>query len=187
MENTKYELNELITKRRSIRAFDKQEIKKEDMLAIIEAASWAPSSMNEQPWRYHYAYRGTKGFDSLWNCLVESNKSWTDKAAVLMVCIAKKTFVRNGKPNRHYMHDCGLANENLFTQAISMDIYAHPMGGFDMAHTKAELSLTEDDEPVCFIALGYKGDPSQLEEPNRTRETEERTRKSIDEISTDIS
>ncbi|HMK02701.1 MAG TPA: nitroreductase family protein [Ferruginibacter sp.] len=180
-------MHELIEKRRSIRAFADKEISKDDMLPIIEAASWAPSSMNEQPWRYQYAYRGSEGFQTLWNCLVPSNQLWTDKAAVLMVCIAKKNFSRNGKANRHYMHDCGLANENLIIQAISMDIYAHPMGGFDMELTKKTFQLGDDDEPVCFIALGYKGDPSQLEEPNRTRETEQRTRKSIAEISTDIS
>ncbi len=180
-------MHELITKRRSIRAFSDKEISKKDMQTILEAASWAPSSMNEQPWRYIYAYRGTAGFDTIWKCLVPSNQSWTDKAAVLMVSVAKKNFVRNDKANRHYMHDTGLANENLFTQAISMDIYAHPMGGFNMELTRASLQLGEDEEAVCFIALGYKGDPNSLEEPNRTRETEERTRKSTAEISKDIS
>lgn len=180
-------MHELITRRRSIRAFSDKEISKENMQAILEAASWAPSSMNEQPWRYIYAFRGTAGFDTIWNCLVPSNQSWADKAAVLMVSVAEKTFVRNGKPNRHYMHDTGLANENLIIQAISMDIYAHPMGGFNMHMTREVLQLREDEEVVCFIALGYKGDPNALEEPNRTRETEERTRKNIDEISKDIS
>lgn len=180
-------MHALIEKRRSIRAFSDKEISKDEMLTIVEAARWAPSSMNEQPWRYRYAFRGTEGFQTLWGCLVPSNQQWTDKAAVLMVCIAKKNFSRNGKPNRHYMHDCGLANENLFFQAISMDIYSHPMGGFDMELTKNNLQLADDEEPVCFIALGYKGEASQLEEPNRAKETETRTRKSMDEISSDIS
>ena len=180
-------MHELISKRRSIRAFSDKEVSKEDMHTILEAAGWAPSSMNEQPWRYIYAYRGSAGFETIWNCLVPSNQSWTDKAAVLLVSIAKKNFVRNDKPNRHYMHDTGLANENLMTQAISMDIYAHPMGGFNMELTREALHLKEDEEAVCFIAIGYKGEPDSLEEPNRTRETEPRTRKTIEEISKDIS
>jgi nitroreductase len=180
-------MHEFIKKRRSIRAFSDKGISKDDMQEILEAATWAPSSLNEQPWRYIYAYRNTDGFKKIWDCLVPSNQTWTDKAAVLMISIAKKTLTRNGKPNRHYMHDTGLANENLIIQAISMDIYAHPMGGFDMEKTRETFALTDDDEAVCFIALGYKGDPQQLEEPNRTRETEERSRKSITEISKDIS
>lgn len=180
-------MHDVIKRRRSIRAFSDKEISRDSMHEILEAASWAPSSMNEQPWRYIYAYKGTAGFDTIWGCLVPSNQAWAGKAAVLMVSVAKKTFVRNGKPNRHYMHDTGLANENLMTQAISMDIYTHPMGGFNMEQTREALQLREDEEAVCFIALGYKGDPDSLEEPNRTKETEERTRKSIDEISKDIS
>jgi nitroreductase len=154
---------------------------------MLEAASWAPSSSNEQPWRYKYAFRNTEGFKTIWDCLVPGNQQWTDKAAVLLVCIAKKNFARNGKPNRHYMHDCGLANENLLLQAMNMNIYGHPMAGFNMEDTIKALGLAEDEEPVCFIAMGYIGDPDTLEEPNRTREKEERTRKSIDEISCDIS
>lgn len=180
-------MHEFIKKRRSIRAFSSREISRDDMQEIMEAATWAPSSMNEQPWRYIYAYKGTEGFKRIWDCLVPSNQTWTDDASVLVISIAKKTLARNGKPNRHYMHDTGLANENLIIQAITMDIYAHPMGGFDMDKTVAAFQLTDDDEVVCFIALGYKGDPQQLEEPNRTRETEERSRKSITEISEDIS
>ena len=185
--NTQYDIHELVRRRWSIRAFSGQELTKDDMRTIMEAASWAPSSANEQPWRYEYAHRGTPGFDLLWNCLDTGNQKWTDKAAVLMVCIAKKLFVRNGKTNRHYMHDCGLANENMLLQATSMGFYGHPMAGFLIDKTIADLKLAEDEEPVCFIALGYRGDPDQLEEPNRTREKEERKRKSIDEISTDIS
>ncbi len=180
-------MHEFIKKRRSIRAYSDKEISKSDMQEILEAATWAPSSMNEQPWRYIYAHRGTDGFKKIWGCLVPSNQTWTDRSAVLLISIAKKTFVRNSKANRHYMHDTGLANENLIIQAISMDIYGHPMGGFDMEKTRETFQLADDDEVVCFIALGYKGDPQLLEEPNRTRETEERTRKSITDISTDIS
>ncbi|MBL7718463.1 MAG: nitroreductase family protein [Flavipsychrobacter sp.] len=184
--NNNSRLNELIRKRRSIRAFSDEEITAEDLTTILEAATWAPSSMNEQPWRYLYARKGTAGYARLWNCLADANKTWTANAAALIVCVARKNFSRNGKPNRHYMHDCGLANENLFVQAISMNIYTHAMGGFDMERTKNELQVPADEEVVCFIALGYAGDPSQLEEPNRSRESAPRTRKSVEEVSTEI-
>lgn len=184
---TQQNIHELIRQRWSPRAFSEKEISKEDMLTLLEAASWAPSSANEQPWRYQYAFRGTEGFATLFNCLDEGNKKWTFRAAVLVACIARKTFVRNGKTNRHYMHDCGLANENMLLQATSMGIYCHPMAGFIMETTNEKLGLAEDEEAVCFIAIGYLGDPDVLEEPNKTRETEERKRKGIDEISKDIS
>ena len=185
--NTTHPVHELIRERWSPRAFSSKEITAYDMKTILEAATWAPSSSNEQPWRYQYAFKDTPGFTALWECLTGGNKPWTKNASVLMVCIAKKTFIRNDKDNRHYMHDCGLANENLLLQATSMDIYGHPMAGFDIDKTIVTLNLKKDDEPVCFIALGYLGNADQLDEPNRTRETEPRTRKPVEEISADIS
>jgi nitroreductase len=178
---------ESIRTRKSIHAFSDQPVAKEDMQLILEAGTWAPSASNEQPWIYIYAFKDTPGFKKIWNCLVPANQAWTKDAAVLLVSIARKNIEKNGKPNRHYMHDCGLANENMLLQAVSMNIYGHPMAGFEMEKTIGEFSISDNEEVVCFIAFGYQGDPAQLEEPNKSRETAERSRKDVTEVSTDIS
>lgn len=139
--------------------------------------------MNEQPWEYLYAHRGTEGFEKLFDCLTGGNRKWAGKGAVLMLSLAKRNLDRTGAPNRHYMHDVGTANATMLLQAAEMDIYGHIMGGFDMEKTRETFAIdAQTREPVCFIVLGYLGDPDTLEEPFLTRERTPRFRKGIEEF-----
>ncbi len=179
---TQYPILDLIKNRWSARSFSGQQIPEETIHTIIEAASWAPSANNEQPWQYIVAHRGTGNFDKTWNALMGGNQPWTKQAAVLVTCIARKTFEANGKTNTAAWHDLGLANAQLILQARAMDIYSHIMGGFHADAVKQSFSLGENQDVVCIIALGYLDSPDKLEEPFKTRETSPRTRKKLNEI-----
>jgi nitroreductase len=180
---TIYPVHDLIAKRWSARAFSEKSISEEALFTLLEAASWASSSINEQPWHYVYSFKGTPGFEVMWNHLSAGNQPWVKNASVLVMCVANKTFAKNGEFNRHYMHDVGMANANLLTQATSMGIYCHILGGYDRNLTDETFSIPGNREVICFIALGYLGDGDLLEEPFKTREITPRNRKSLQEIS----
>ena len=175
-------IHPLLLKRWSARSFSEKMIVQEDLNTLLEAASWAASSMNEQPWRYLYAFRGEPAFDRFWNCLMDGNKPWAKNASVLMLSLANKHMVKNGADNRHYLYDTGAANTNLLLQAAEMDIYGHQMGGFHMDKALSEFALDDNWEPAVFIALGYLDDPEKLEEPFLTREISSRTRRPLNEF-----
>lgn len=179
---TAYPVADIIRERWSPRAFSERVVTETDMNTIFEAASWAASANNEQPWEYVYALQGTKGFEHLWECLMPGNKPWTKNAAVLIAAIARNTFASNGKPNNTAQHDLGMANANLFLQAVSMGIYCHPMAGFVKEKLRETVDLKPDQDPVCMIAMGYLGDPETLEEPFRSREFTPRSRKKTAEF-----
>lgn len=178
---------DLIKNRWSPRSFFQEEIEQNDLNTILEAASWAPSANNEQPWHYIYAHRGSAGYETLKNALAPANAAWAKDAAVLIAAIARKTFAANDTANRSAMHDLGLANAHLLLQASSMNIYGHLMGGFDREKLTADLGLTTDQDAVCLIALGFLDVPEKLEEPLRSRETQARQRKALEEITTHLS
>jgi len=179
---TDQKLHPLIEKRWSPRAFSSREIQADDLEKIFTAASWAPSANNEQPWSYIYATRGIPGFDSLWNCLSDGNKSWSANAPVIFVSLYRKTFKRNGKENKWALHDLGMANAQLLLQATELDIFGHLMAGFDMHKLKERLNLDDDLVPACMGVLGYLGNPDSLEEPYRTREKADRKRNNLNEF-----
>jgi nitroreductase len=179
---TETNVHPLIKKRWSARAFSQNPIDDNTLMQLFEAASWAPSSMNEQPWRYYYAHKQDDSFEKYFDCLMPGNKLWADKAQVLVLSLAKKDFSNNANPNRHALHDVGAANMLLLLQAAELDIYGHQLGGFDREKTIQTFRLPDDLEPVCFIALGYLGDFNQLDEPFKSREQAPRSRKSLAEI-----
>ena len=180
---TTYPVIDLIRDRWSPRSFSAESITETDMNTIIEAASWSFSGMNLQPWFYIYAHRGTPGFDKILAGLAAGNQVWAKQAAVLLVSLAKKER-DPGKPNPWSRHDLGAANMLLVLQALTMNIYGHHMAGFDPAKIIEDLSIDPSVyEPVTCIALGYPGDPDQLDESLKERELAERTRKAPIEIS----
>jgi nitroreductase len=181
--DTQTELAPLIRKRWSPRSFSDRPVSTEQVKNLLEAARWAASANNEQPWRYTFAIKGTPGFEQLWNCLAPGNQPWTKDAAVLLVAMKRNTFQKNGKPNPWAEHDLGLANAQLLLQAAHRDIYGHMMAGFDKDKVNDLLSLDETVEPVCMMALGYLGEAEALEEPYKTRELTPRTRLPIEEFS----
>lgn len=172
-----------IAHRWSARSFSDKMLEEEKILELIEAARWAPSAMNEQPWRYTYAFRKTEGFEMMWNSLLPGNQPWAKNASVLMIAYAKTTYSSNGNPNGAALHDLGMANAQLFVQATHNNIFGHIMGGFD-AHKLNEYFPVENDmKPVVMIALGYLDNHEKLDEPFKTREVTPRTRRTLNEIS----
>lgn len=183
---TEFGVSEFITSRFSPRAFSDEEIDTETMYRLFEAASWAPSANNEQPWEYYFALRGAPGFDKIWETLMPGNQPWAKQAAALVISVARKTFSRNGNPNVAALHDLGMANATLLLQARALDIFGHPIGGFDKEKVAALIGLDEDRVPAVVFALGYLGDAESLEEPYKSRETTPRTRKAVSEFVTSI-
>lgn len=179
---TEYPVLDLIKQRWSARSFSPKEVTKDQVLTILEAASWAPSANNEQPWEFQFALKGTAGFDTVWNCLAAGNQPWNKHAAGFIVTIARKTLSANGNPNGNAEHDSGIATGYLVLQASSMGIYTHPMGGVDKTKLSTELSLTDDQKILCVISFGYLDDAEKLEEPFKGRELAARVRKPLAEI-----
>lgn len=177
---TKYPVHPIIRKRWSGRAFSDKPITQSVLNQILEAASWAASSMNEQPWRYRYAFRDTEGFKKMISCLSAGNRSWAKKAAVLILSIAKNNLGETNNVNRHAWHDVGAANAHLFFEATSLGIRGHVMAGFDYDKTIDTFQLPLEMEPVAFIALSYPGNADELEEPYKSREVTPRSRKPHD-------
>ena len=173
----------LISGRKSIRAFSEKRISDEALITLLEAARWAASSMNEQPWRFIVAQKvNTEAFDRLLSCLNESNRKWAQNAAILILTVTNNTITSLNKPNTFAWHDVGLAIGNLSLQAMSMDIYLHQMGGFKADIAKELFEIPDGFEPVSVIALGYQGDVDTLPQPLRERELKKRERKPLSEL-----
>jgi len=180
---TKYPVLDLIKNRWSARSFSNKIIEKKDLYTLMEAASWMFSANNEQPWRFISAEKNTASFNKILESLNPANASWAKKAAAFIVSIAKTDFDKEGHPINHWAeHDLGAANAALILQATSMDIYAHPLAGFDAVKIKTSFELNEYLKPVAIIALGYLDEPAKLEEPFKTRELSSRKRKELSEI-----
>jgi len=178
--DTQHDVHDLIRQRWSARSFSDRNIDEAQLEKLFEAAAWTASSMNEQPWKFLYAHRGTQGFTKMTDCLMEGNAVWAKDGAVMILALAKKNFDRNGKPNRHAMHDVGAANTTLLLQAAADDIFGHMMGGFHMQETIEGFDIDTDQwEPACFIVIGYLDEAEKLEEPFRSRELAPRSRKPI--------
>jgi nitroreductase len=176
-------LHDLIKTRRSPLAFSGQPIEPEKLRSLLEAARWAASSYNQQPWHFIVATKEQAGeFERLLGCLVPGNAQWAKDAPALMLSVAKLTFDANGAPNRHALHDVGQATANLAIQATALGLAIHQMGGFDAARAREEFSIPEGYEPVAAIAVGYPGDPESLPESLRAREGARRTRRELGEF-----
>ncbi|MCU0347927.1 MAG: nitroreductase family protein [Saprospiraceae bacterium] len=184
LANPERPIHDLIRSRWSARSFSEKAIAQSDLETILEAASWAFSANNSQPWHYIYAHHAdTEAFQKIWSCLMPGNQPWCANAAVLIVsCIHKVN--ESGKPNNWAMHDLGAANATLMLQATAMGLHGHPMAGFDKAKTIETFNINADIlEPVAFLALGYLDEAEKLEEPFKTRELTPRSRKGVSEIS----
>jgi nitroreductase len=174
---TENKISGLITERWSARSFKNEALTELEINTLLEAASWAASSMNEQPWHYLVA-------DNMIDCLMGGNQPWAKNAPLMLVSLTKKNFDRNNIENRHAMHDAGAANTTLLLQAAELDIFGHMMGGFHYDKTLEIFQIDGNEfEIACFIALGHLDIPEALEEPFKSRETAVRTRKTISEIS----
>jgi nitroreductase len=141
-----------------------------ELLTLFEAARWAPSTRNEQEWRFFYARRGTPHWDAFHGLLAEGNKTWCAKAAVLVIVVSRTRFSNSGGANPVHSYDCGAAWQNLALQAAAMGLVAHGMAGFDYAKAREVLRLPDDQAVEAMIALGRAGDPADLPDDLQARE-----------------
>ena len=171
----------LFLRRWSPRALSGAPVSAADLATLFEAARWAPSTYNEQEWRFLYAHREGPHWQTFFDLLAEGNRAWCLRAGVLVVVLSHKVFSRNGKPNPVHSYDTGAAFENLALQGAAMALVVHGMAGFDYARARTALQVPDDYDVEAMIAIGHPGDPAELPEPLRQLETPS-PRKAVGEI-----
>jgi nitroreductase len=180
---TDYPVHELIASRWSPYSFANRSVSDDDLRSLFEAARWAPSSYNEQPWSYIVAKKEDfDEFGRLLSCLVEANQAWAKAASVLALGISRLNFARNNNPNRAAIHDLGLAAANLVLEATSRGLAVHQMIGILPDKVRELYSVPEGHEPMTALAIGYAGDPMDLPEELRPRDSARRRRKPLKEF-----
>lgn len=168
---------DLIQQRRSLRAFSHKLVETDKIKSLFEAARWAPSSVNEQPWRYIYSTREqAELWHRIFETLHEGNQVWAKHAPLLIVSFALKNFTRNGRPNTSAMYDLGAANAFLSLQATALGLTVHQMAGFDREKIMNALNISGAYEPAVIMAVGYPGNPDELPEQLKQREQAPRLR-----------
>ncbi len=173
----------LLADRWSPRAFDPEHaIEDEKITALLEAAHWAPSCFNEQPWRYIVCnkFSNKVAWQFAISCLAPKNQQWAKDAPLLILACANEEFSYNGSANRWAQYDTGAASENICLQATSMGLFAHQMGGFDVDRAHQIFHIPQQITPMAMIALGYYGDINQLEADFIESERAERERKPLE-------
>jgi len=180
---TDYPIHELLGERWSPYAFDGRPVAEADLRSLFEAARWAPSSYNEQPWRYIVATRGDpEQFHRLLSCLVEGNQVWAKAAPVLALGVVSLRFARNARDNRAAVHDLGLAAGNLLLEATARGLFVHQMIGILPDKAREIYGIPEGFEAWTAIAIGYRGDPASLPDRLRERDLAARQRKPLGEF-----
>lgn len=180
--NPDHDIEPLFVRRWSPRAMSGEALSEAEVARLLEAARWAPSSYNEQPWRFLYARRGTAHWDTLFNLLVEGNRAWCDRAGALFLIVTRKTFTRNGNPNPVATFDAGSAWENLALQGASMGLVVHGMAGFDQDKARTALKIPDDFTICAMVAAGHPGKVDDLPENLRGMDRQPSGRKPIAEF-----
>jgi nitroreductase len=173
---------EEIVKRWSPRAFADKAVRAEDLKTIFEAAHWAASSFNEQPWRFLVGRKGDGTYEKIFESLVEFNQTWAKSAPVLVLSAGKMTFSHNGSPDYYGLHDTGAATAYLTLQASALGLHAHSMGGFDHKKARELFGIPEDYAIGAVTALGYLGDAEALPDSLKEQELAARTRKPLGQV-----
>ena len=180
---TDYPVHDLIQNRWSPRAFSDNPLSPETLRSLFEAARWAPSSSNEQPWAFIV---GTKDdletHSKILSALVEFNQGWAKHAPVLAIAVSQMEFARNKTPNRNAFYDTGAAVAHLTAEATSRGLFVHQMAGFDPQKAIEVFHIPKGWEPIAVFAIGYPGDPNALPDKLRERELAPRSRKPISEF-----
>ncbi len=178
---TNYDIHPLILNRWSPRSMNGEELSDDELMPLFEAARWAPSSYNAQLWRFVYAKRQTKFWDTFVDLLLEGNRAWAQQAAVLVVVTSRKLFERNDKPAATYAFDAGTAWENLALEGTRRGLVVHGMQGFDYEKARRELYVPENYEVLAMIAIGKRAPKESL--PSHLQEMEcPNDRRPLDEI-----
>jgi nitroreductase len=172
-----------VRQRWSPRSYADREVSQADLRKIFEAARWAPSSNNEQPWRFIVGLRGSQTYQKIGSSLVEVNQGWALKAPVLILGVAKKHFSKNNADNAYHLFDLGSATGFITLQAAALGLITHQMGGFDKNAARNALGIPEEFDIGSVMALGYQAEPSALaSEQMLNQEISPRTRKPLSEI-----
>ena len=181
--DAQFPIHDLLQRRWSPRAFAERPVEREKVQQMLEAARWASSCFNEQPWVFLVAMADQPAeHGNILNCLVEGNQVWAKHAPVLMITFAKLQFDHNGEPNRHAVHDVGLAVGNLVVQATAMNLVVHQMAGIHHDTIRECFAVPSGYEPVTGLAVGYAGEPHALPSELRERELAPRSRKTLQEF-----
>lgn len=179
---TAVDINEVLANRRSPRSLDATAVlAKDDLLAILEAARWAASAFNRQPWRFFVGQRGDEVFTHILDSLAPFNQGWAYRSSALIL-VAGVHSSEDGTPNKGYLYDCGLAVSQMVVETHHRGLAAHQMTGFDPAKAAQNLGVDASLIPVAVIAIGKQASAEQLEGPLLERENAPRVRKSLEEI-----
>ncbi len=182
LARSKFNINPLLLKRWSPKSFDDRSVETITLKKIIDAARWAPSSFNEQPWRFIIGKKEGTTYDKILKTLGNSNKEWAQKAPVLMITCGKITFTHNDKINEHFAYDVGQAMANLSIQATEEDLYLHQMAGFSSEKAIEYFNIPNNYQPLTATAIGYIGRVDYWGNSLQNNESEKRIRKNMDEI-----
>ena len=175
-------VHDLILRRWSPRAYSDKPVSDAELKTLFEAARWAASSSNEQPWRFLVGRKGDETYKKIFDGLVEFNQNWAKSAPVLILSAAKKTFTEKGGPNRYNLHDTGAANANLALQATANGLHSHSMAGFDAEQLRASFAIPTDYDLGSVTAVGYFGDPETLPDYMLKMEVAPRQRKLLEQL-----
>lgn len=173
-------IHDLLRHRWSPRAFSAKPVSPAILRSLFEAARWAPSSSNEQPWAFLVATRDDpQNHAKMLSTLVEFNQAWAQHAPVLVIAVSEMAFERTGQPNRNAFYDTGAAVADLSLEATSQGLFVHQMAGFDPDKAIELFEIPSGWEPIAAFVIGYPGDPDSLPEKLRERETAPRERKPL--------
>jgi len=179
---TAVEINEVLANRRSPRSLDETAVlSKDDLVAVLEAARWAASAFNSQPWRFFVGHRGDEVFAQILDSLAPFNQGWSYRSSALIL-VAGVHSAEDGTPNKGYLYDCGLAVSQMVVETHHRGLVAHQMTGFDPEKAAQNLGIDASLIPVAVIAIGKQASAEQLEGPLLERENAPRERKALEEI-----
>lgn len=181
-KDIQHPIHPLLEKRWSPRTFKAGQLSRDELMSVLEAARWAPSSYNEQPWRFIYGLHGTVEFDKIHNCLLSGNQPWTKDCGALLVSLSKEKFDRNGKENRTAIHDVGLAVMSMVVEATHLGYHVHQMGGIDKNMIREVFNIPEGFDPLTIIAIGELNEEETLDGNAESKEFEAQKRKGVDEF-----
>jgi len=182
---TQTPIHELIAARWSGRAYDAAKpVSREQTLALLEAARWAPSCYGDQPWRFVVWNKAADAASWLaaFDTLAPGNQGWVKDAPLLMLVAADTLFNHNGQPNRHAQYDTGAAAENLCLQAEALGLMAHQMGGFDPDKIRVVAKVPDQYTLMAVISVGYPADPVSFSVEVAERENGPRQRRPLGEL-----
>jgi nitroreductase len=177
---TDHPVQDLVAERWSPYVFADRPVAEETLRSLFEAARWAPSSYNEQPWRYLVARREQpEAFERMLSCLVEGNQAWARFVPVLALGVVARTFERNGKPNKAAEHDLGLAAGNLLAEATARGLHVHQMIGILPDRARDLYAIPQDFDALTALAIGHHGERPEAPDTLRERDAGARTRRPL--------